>query len=364
MKRVLTLVILLWTTAALGQSAADPADHLWDLYKEGRFEEVVKQGTGLLNTGTETAQVNLAVGRGLADLDRWKEAVPFLEKAAAGDPARTWVYAWAQVYLGVVHAKLGELDQARDAFLLGRNCRATQNATRTAASNLMVLGLDEFFDPWTPFETEHFSFRFSPRLAVFDRVGFAREREQAYAAISAWFGGGPARKIRFFVWADPAEAAAAQFPALGFSRPDDYLIHASAGQTAGHELAHVISDEVMQPTVKTGLINEGVSVALDQTGRDTLDRARRAVAQGAAGQGASPFLRVDLRALWEDFDLLEDEYTYPIAGAWVDHLLAAGGKPRFLEFFRDQSLDHARQVYGPDLEDWIDGFQARLYANP
>lgn len=362
--RLHVLATLLLATAALSQPATDPAAPLWELYQEGRFAEVVRQGTDLLDAGTKTAQVNLAVGRGLADLERWQEAVPFLERAAAGDGAHTWVYAWAQVYLGGAHARLGELDQARAAFLRGRDCRATRNATSTAARNLMVLGLDAYFDGWTPFESEHFSFRFSPRLAVFDRVAFAREREQAYAAISAWFGGGPDRKIRFFVWADPAEAAAADFPALGFSRPDDNLIHASAGQTPGHEMAHVIGHKALQPTVKTGLINEGVSVVLDQTGRDTLARARQAVAQGAAGQGATPFLRVGLRALWEDWDLLADEYTYPIAGAWVDHLLAQGGKPRFLEFFAEQSLAHARQVYGPELEDWIDGFERQLYGAP
>lgn len=355
------ILVLILPSAAQAQAQPGPADPLWDLYKEGKFEEVAAKGKALLNTGTDTAQVNLAVGRALADLDRTEEAMPYLVRAARSDPGKTWVYAWAEVYLGLCQAKLGNLEQARKAFLLARDCGATANATRTAANNLRGLGLDEYFDDWTPFETEHFSFRISPRLGVFDKVAFARAKEQAYTEISTWFGGGPDRKIRYFVWADPSEAAVAGFPSLGFSKPAQYMIHAHAMQTQGHEITHVVSYHALMPVIKTGLINEGTAVVFDQTGRDTLARARAAVAQGFAGASDPPFVQVGVRALWGDFDLLADEYSYPISGAFVDRLLQKGGKEKFLDFFPDQTYAHAVMVYGPGLENWIDEFEGDLY---
>jgi tetratricopeptide (TPR) repeat protein len=362
MREVVFLAALLLAIPVLGQQETGPADNLWPLYREGRFEEVIEQGKALLNTGTETAQIQLAVGRSLVDLDRPEEAQPYLMRAIKLDPDRTWVYAWGQVYLGFSHFKLGRLDMARAALIAGRDCQATRNATLTAQNNLRILGLDESFDDWTSFETPHFSFRFSPRLAVFDRAGYARVREEAFDSISQWCGGQPEGKVRFFVWAGPEEAALAGMPTLGFARPREMLIHSLFNQTVGHEMTHIISFHALQPAVQTGLINEGLAITLDQTGRDTMSRARAAVAAGRGGTGETPFLQVGLRALWEDFELLADEYTYPIAGAWVDYLLARGGKDRFVQFFTDQTLEHARQIYGPELEGWIDAFESRLYG--
>ena len=340
------------------QGSADP---LWGLYKQGQFEEVAQQGKALLNTGTDTAQINLAVGRALADLGQLDEAMPYLVRAVKADPDHSWVYAWAQIYLGNCHSQKGELEQAGKAWKLGRDCGATRNATRTAVGNLRVLGLDEYFGDWITFESEHFSFRFSPRLGVFDRAAYARAREEAYANISSWFGGGPDRKIRFFVWADHAEAGVAGMPPLGFAKPANYLIHAHVQQTRGHEITHVISHHALHPIAKAGLVNEGIAIVHDQTGRDTMLRAQEAVAKGLAGHSDEPFIRVELRALWEDFELLSPEYSYPIAGAFVAHILTAGGKEKFMEFFPDQTFEHAKVVYGKELETWIEDFEAQLY---
>jgi hypothetical protein len=70
---------------------------------------------------------------------------------------------------------------------------------------------------------------------------------------------------------------------------------------------------------------------------------------------------VSLGALWVDWSLLPVEISYPLAGAWVAVLIERGGRAAFLEFFRDQSLAHARQVYGADLQTWLDEFDASLF---
>ncbi|PID79016.1 hypothetical protein CSB20_12285 [bacterium DOLZORAL124_64_63] len=336
-----------------------PADALWPLYQEGRFEEVVTRGKALLATGTETAAVNLAVGRSLVDLERPDEGLPYLEKAVNQDPARTWIYGWAQYYLGRAHWEQGQENRARQAWLLCRDAQTTRNATRSAANSLTQYGLSEFFDGWQTFETEHFSFRFSDRLEDFDRVQYARLHEEAYARISDWFGGGPKRRIRFVVWSSQAEADEAGLPTLGFSHPSLYLTHTRVDQTLGHEMTHVISDHARNPVVRTGLINEGIAVYHDLTGADKLALARRVIAQ----QEPRP-LRVSVPALWQDWSLAPNTFSYPLAGAFVKMLIDKGGKEKFLEFFPDQSYAHARQIYGDDLQGWIDDFEAKVYDTP
>jgi len=348
------LVLLISAAGALAQSGS--ADHLWELYKEGRFEDVVREGKVELTTGTPTAQINLAVGRALVDLGRPGEGLPYLEQAVRGDPAKTWVYAWAQCYLGTGQYQLGNFPQAKAAFIKARDCAATRNATRYAVNHLKILGLAEAYDDWTTFSTEHFAFNYSSNLADFDGETFARRHEEAFANIAGWFGGGPAAPIHFFVWKDKAEALAANMPPLGFARPELNLVHARAAQTVGHEMTHVISNHAMQPEYVTGLINEGISVYHDQTGRDQMALAREALAHGSDLP-----VQVELAALWEDWSLLPLDVAYPIGGAWVKVLIDKGGKQKFLEFFWDQRLASARAVYGPDLQGWMDEFTAALY---
>ncbi len=197
--------------------AQDPGMVLWDLYKQGQADEVVCQGNALLNTCTESGSILLGVGRSLADMQSNGEALFFLQRAVVADRQKTWVYAWAQVYVGKCRYSLEEMDQAREAWILARDCGATLNATKEAIMHLKHLGLAESYDHWTSHETEHFSFHFSPLLAATDRELFGQQHELMYDQVTAWFDGGPDRKIRFFVWEGKEEARQAGMPELGFS---------------------------------------------------------------------------------------------------------------------------------------------------
>lgn len=353
MKTAITLLVtLLLAASALAQHGS--ADVLWELYGQGRFEEVIAQGKALINTGQGTAQVNLAVGRSLADTGSFAEAIVFLEGAVEGDRDHTWVYAWAQVYLGSCHWKQGDDQRARRAWIIARDVAATRNATRSAVGNLHAFGLAERFDSWSRFTSDHFRFLFSDRLVDLDRAAFARQHEDAYGRISKWFGGGPTESVLFVVWAEQTEADEAGMPPLGFAKPELNLVHCLVQQTVGHEMTHVISYNALAPTVRTGLVNEGTAVHFDQTHRDRMETARGAV---AAAEGVPV---VTVAALWQDWSLLPADVSYPLAGAWIEILIEKGGKERFLEFFADQGLEHARQVYGSDLEDWMQDFEADL----
>ncbi len=349
------LLTVLSTTLVFAQ-ANGPADALWELYKEGNFAEVVVQGKLLINTDKETAQVNLAVGRSLVHLEKYDDSFVYLTKAVQLDSDKTWVYAWGQVYLGMANWKMGDYARAGQAFILARDCNATRNATRNATTYMTRLGLSESYANWQSFETDNFSFLFSDRLEDFDQVKFATRHEEAFLNISQWFGGQPDEKIRFLLYANQDEADEAGVGTLGFSKPTMFLTHARIGQTVGHEMTHNIAFHALNPQTMTGLINEGIAVHMDQTGRNQLKRARKA----RKDKGGESF-NVSIPAIWKDWTLAPDEYSYPLAGAFVARLLEKGGKEKFFEFFTDQSYEHAQEIYGQDLNQWIREFEEDLY---
>ena len=272
------------------------------------------------------------------------------------DSQKTWVYAWAQVYLGISFFKTANDERARQAWILARNCQATRNATRSAERSLKLFGLGEFFDKWDAFGTQHFTCLFSDRLKSFNRVEFARSLEEAYETISTWFGGGPDEKIRFILWANQAEADEAGVLPLGFNNPEEYLVHTMLGEPLGYEMTHIIARYALNPTVQTGLITEGIAVYMDLSGRNPMKQAQKILSE----TNPKP-LQVSLPALWLDWTLSPDTISVPMAGAFVNMLLEKGGKKRFLEFFMDQSYEHAQQIYGDNLTSWINDFEEELY---
>jgi tetratricopeptide (TPR) repeat protein len=354
-KTILIIFLLLSLVPDSLIAQDDTSAVLWELYQKGRYAEVIALSQSRLDDGETSPGVYLAMGRSLVDTQEYERSLPFLQSAVDGDTAETWIYAWGQVYLGNASYLLGDQGQARESWILARDCGATRNATGTAHQSLLLLGLAEVYEGWSEMETEHFDFRFSNRLSELDRAAYAERREAAYAKISDWFEGGPAKKIMYFIWADSEESIAAGVGPLGFARPHLHVIHSAANQTVGHEMTHIISYHARTPLQSNGLINEGTAVCFDQTGRDQLERARAIMAD------QENVLRVAVKAAWVDWTLMPEEHSYPVAGAFVSMLVDRGGREKFLEFFGDQSLAHAQAVYGDDLEQWITDFERKLY---
>lgn len=350
------LVAMFFSTA----HAQDPAMALWELYKQGQFEEVELQGKALLNTGTESSSILLAVGRSLTDLQRQSEAVFFLQRAVASDQNKTWIYAWAQVYVGKCRYHLQEMGLARDAWIAARDCAATEHATNEAIHYLKFFGLAESYDHWAGLETEHFSFYFSPVLIDTDKAVYAQQHELMYDQLVAWFGSPPKHRIRFFVWSDKTEAYLAGMPELGFSMPDGLVTHVCLEQTVGYEMTHIISNHAINPVVKIGLINEGAAVVFDGTGRNWMERAKKAREYQALFSSTFRPVPLSAMALWLDWGSQTTDISYPVAGAFVNMLIQKGSREQFLEAFHDQSPEHFRQVYGDDLAVWIREFDDLL----
>lgn len=352
--RTILLSILLLAVAAVTFAASEQETRLGDLYGKGRLAAADALCDSLLGADPGNALLNQFKGRLLAEQYRGAEAAPYLERAVAADTARTWIYAWSQVYLGIVHYAAGDDEAAGRAWTAACDAKATKNSTAMAKLYLDCLIEDAPFAAWTVRDTEHFEFRFSPRLESVDVDSFTGQREAAFVRIAAWFDQEPGRKIRFYVWSSNEEAREAGLPNLGFSRSHVSLIHSLANQTRGHEMTHVISGHAVPPRNAVPLIMEGAAIYHDQRSGDRFAAAAQAWSTLPADR------RPDLYELWDNWRLLKEDVSYPLAGAFVAMLVERGGREKFLELYRDQTPDAARRIYGPDFDGWVADFARRL----
>jgi hypothetical protein len=219
---------------------------------------------------------------------------------------------------------------------------------------LPVYGNAQTLVGWSTVETEHFRFQFPPQTHASPST-FSQQLEQAYTELRSTFPGTPPGKINFYVWNSSEDAEGLLGRPLGFANPKRMLIHATADQTRGHELTHVLVHYTAAPEVTTRFISEGTAVAFDLTGRDRLGIARTTLAQAQVRPGG-------IARIWTTGESAPDALLYPVAGAFVQRLVERGGRDRFLRLLKRQTFEHAREVYGADLDRIIADFDSDLGA--
>jgi hypothetical protein len=143
--------------------------------------------------------------------------------------------------------------------------------------------------------------------------------------------------------------------AYGLTRVGDSVVHSTTTYHP-HELVHAVAGGLGDPG---RFFHEGLAVALGDEGKwsgrdvDALAHARAA--------------KVDRKTIVKSFDSLPADVAYPVAGSFVKHLIAQGGLPRLIEFFRacpkSGNMDAAfLETYGHTFQgafaDWQQGVAA------
>jgi hypothetical protein len=349
---IVTLVLTPTIAAAVDQEALARLDRVC---RTAGHEAAAALADSLLALSPGDPYVLHILGR--MAVDRWDfdAARPLLQAAADADTNGTWLAAWSHATLALCDWNRGDPDAARAEWETARDLRATRNVTNQSVLHLISLYPHGLFADWMTRETGHFIFRFSPELVGFDPDTFAAKHEAAFARIAYWFGWESDGPIRMIVWTGDDEAGAYGIPTLGFSRAQVSLIHARADQTVGHEMAHVISLRAVRPVRIAGLLGEGIAVYHDGRRGDRMKRARVAWV-GRPADAPRP----SIRELWNDWSLASEKWGYPLAGAFVEMLVEKGGRDRFLQLFRDQTIERAEAIYGDDFDRWIQDFEAAL----
>lgn len=355
MKPLALIVLALVIALTLPAVAQQPLDNtaLWELYSNGHHGQALDRAQLLLADHPQDRDLRHLLGRCLFDLGRPDEAREHLKFCVTDSPP-DWRYAWSQFYLGGLAATRGDDDECRRLWTAVRDDSITRNVARNAANNLRAFGLDESMAHWPVRDTEHLHLVFSPALPADQLDRYAEAHEDAWHELTEAFGGAPEYRTRYIVWSSLDEARReAGIRSLGFAKPEYNLIHCLWNQTLGHELAHVVCHHALQPSERTGFINEGLAVAHDLTGRDQAARARATM--GEAGIEA-----VDVRRCWDDPGSVAGDLLYPVAGGWIQFLLERKGRPTVLELGRNQTRAHAESVLGDEFATLVAEYEATL----
>ena len=233
------------------------------------------------------------------------------------------------------------------------------NRCLVALSLLVVMGSPaspQDSPGWTIVETAHFRFHFQPQPRM-EPAAFGAQEERAFDELHATFPGQMPGKINFYVWNSGEEGGRVLGRPSGFSVPQLLLIHATAAQTPGHELAHILLFHTVHPVTTNRFINEGAAVAFDLLPRDRVALARRLMRRNGVTS-------VSILDLWQDPARLPDDVMFPIAGAFVERLAVVGGKESLLRLLKTQTLSDARTIYGAALDTIVADLQAELSRDP
>ena len=294
--------------------------------------------------------MQLLIGRALTDSQEFDKAIPFLNNVHSAKRGAKWQKAWAQAYLGICMFVRGEYEASK-TFL--SKCVAddvTPNCTKFAVKRMTLFGFNARYHGFDTKSSEHFVFHIeSDAKNSIHLNDYISRREQAYDAISEFFGSKLEYKVNYFAWLSKSSLKAEIGAISGFAAPEYGIVHATIDQTAGHEIVHLF----VQSKQKTALINEGLAVYLNQEHGDLLSEAKEIMKK-------SSFTEVDIKQMWETKTNYEVKGFYPIAGAFVEELIKKGGKDRFLKLVEDQRFGNAEKIYGSHLLEIISDFENSL----
>ncbi len=350
MKRIFIFLILSGSILAVkAQSTGDFIAY----YSKGEINKAFEVSSALISGDTENALNNQLHGRVLADMGRYAEAVPYLEKAIITDGNKTDISAWAHGYLGQCYFVLGRYSDSEKSLKDCVNLNLTRNSRIYAQKRLFLYGFDEYFSDWKIIETENIRFHIQLPENIRNLEHYIALREKAFKKIQAELGTTIPKKTDFFIW-DNADEPKEKFDiSLGFADPSIASVYTHKNQTVGHEITHVISHYLSPNPVRTGFINEGLAVYFDMRKGDKFRALEEAVKNGG-------YKDLKIEDFWLNWQKYPDTISYPLAGAFLELLINKYGISELKPLLANQSLENAQKLFGPDLDILIKDFEKKI----
>lgn len=193
-------------------------------------------------------------------------------------------------------------------------------------------------------ETESINFRFIDSPNPVEKKALVMKSLKSYLRIAKFIGSKQeSKKIDIYIYLN-------RYDSIGnpLSYADNALkvIHTYVNDANGHEIAHILFNNIYRNMRRNSFIDEGIATFFDEdvTLSDYFLKHKDCMKV------------MDLNSVWEASnskfgDSMSDYY---FAGAFVGWLLYSYGREPFLKFIRDESIEHAKQVLDPSL---VDQFQ-------
>lgn len=342
--------IALLATCIFLEAQSPRVKELSELYMSGQFDQAISKANEYLLSDPDNVDYKLILGRALADKGQYDLALPNLEFCVQNDIHNTWRKAWALGYLGTSYYILGDDEKAKNSLQSCIALNATKNSTKYAHYRMLIFGFDAYFSDWKTGETENMRFHFQ-NMSDRDMRSYMKSRQDAYEEVNKFFKNKLPKKIDFFAWDSREEASRVLHQNLGFANSANCVIHSHYRQTRGHEITHVISYYTDNLIRITPLINEGTAVCFNLSDSDQ----QKQVSDWLKSRGES----FSIANLWSNWNNYPEQFSYPMAGLFVEEIIKRYGREEFLTFFTDQSYEHAKAVFGADFDDLIESFEKK-----
>jgi len=349
MRKIFTSIFILTSLISFGQNST--IDDLWKLYNSQDLKSVIEKAKPLLENDPNNIDLNLIIGRLYTDQSDFKNALPYLELAVKKDNTKSWQKAWAHSYIGICYFMLQDYDKSEASLKECINLNATKNATNNAYGQTLLFGFNAFYKTWKIIETDNFRFHFQ-NMNPTEIEKYTSEREVAYKEINGFFKSTIPKKIDFYVWESREDAMKVLKANLGFSKPNFCIVHTHYRQTIGHEMTHVISNYTSEIKNKTRFINEGTADCFDLSNRDKFKLVKNWIAANNK--------QIAIKDCWANGENYGEEILYPLSGLFVKELIDNFGKEKFLEFFKNQTYENAKMVFGNKLDTMIEEFEKKI----
>lgn len=346
MKNIITTVLILSSLISFGQNST--IDDLWKLYNSHDFTSVIEKGKLLLDSESNNLDLNLILGRTYTDQGNYNDAIPYLDYTVKND--NSWRKAWAFGYLGTCYYMLQKYDDSEKSLNECINLKVTKNATNDAYGKSFLFGFDKFYKNWKIVESDNFRFHFQ-NMNDAEIEKYISSREIAYREINEFFKSTLPKKIDFYVWESREDAKNILRANLGFARPSLCLVHTHYQQTIGHEMTHVISNYTTEIKNKTRFINEGTANCFDLSNLDKFKLVKNWIAVNK---------QITIKDYWANGEKFGEDILYPLSGLFVKELIDNFGKEKFLEFFKNQTYENAKMVFGNKLDTMIEEFEKKI----
>ena len=214
------------------------------------------------------------------------------------------------------------------------------------------------YDTWEQYGTEHLTFYYLPDTYVAEAIeGIAVLYEDAYQAIRQALELSFEDPVTLYLY--PSEEALYRATARdsGFAIAEAREVHAlwaaeDDHQTPGHELTHILTaGEWGDPT--ESLVGEGITVCLDQSGRDPHTQAAALLQQGKLAGLA--------KMLGDSWFTIDASIVYPESGSFSWFLMQAYGVEAFRQLYQAAELRPAlKEITGKDLNQLVKAWKQIL----
>ncbi len=347
--RIFTIFFLILSQFSFGQTLK--AKELADLYNSRNIEQAISKSEEYLQDEPQNLDYLIVLGMAYAENCEYEKAIPNLEYTVENDKENSWRKGWALSYLGTCYYMLSDNERSQRSIDSCLRLNATKKSYEFAKVTKALFGYGKFYDDWKIRKSEHFCFHFQG-IPDSETQSFVQERETAYITINEFFNSKLPKRIDYFIWNSRAKANRILKTKHGFAHPVYCIIHSYYRQSIGHEMTHIISYYSTKVTNKTGLINEGTAVYFDMSKNNdqqfVLDWVKK------------KNKKIDIKVIWSDWESYPYELTYPLSGLFVKELIDEFGKEKFLDFFKVQTYENAKNVFGDKLDVLIEEFEKKM----